>query len=92
MGQRALLTPSQRDLISGERIPERPARRSEAVSRVRNCIDNELVVDVDILLANQPDLYRDLVERAVLQNKQRLKQDHPELFEEIAEEFCADSE
>lgn len=57
---RALLTDGERKHISRE--SENPQRRYEAVSRVRNRIEEELTTDVEILEEHHPELLDELRE------------------------------
>lgn len=59
--RRALLTDSERELIATD-DPDEPNRKYQAVSRVRNKIEDELTEDIEILRENHPDLYSELRE------------------------------
>lgn len=56
---RALLTETERNYL---RSADANSQRYQAVSRVRNRIDDELATDVDILREHHPDLYQELRE------------------------------
>lgn len=61
MARRALLTDSERELIAAE-DPNEPSYKYQAVSRVRNKIQDELPTDVAILREHHPELYQELRE------------------------------
>jgi hypothetical protein len=63
MARRALLTDSERELIAAE-DPDEPSYKYQAVSRVRNKIQDELTIDVKILRQHHPELYEELREVA----------------------------
>lgn len=68
---RALLTDGERRHISGESGKDQ--RRYEAVSRVRNRIDEELTTDVELLQEYHPDLLDELREVVCDQKEQEGK-------------------
>jgi len=56
---RALLTETDRKQIAGEEdVPEN--KRYQAISRVRNRIQDELPEDVELLKENHPELFQEL--------------------------------
>lgn len=57
--RRALLTDRERELIV-EKESSEDSHRYQAVSRIRNKIQNELTEDVDILRENHPQLFSEL--------------------------------
>lgn len=57
---RALLTDRQRELLTDPDVE--PARRYQAVSRIRRRIENELSEDCDLLREHHPELYAELRE------------------------------
>jgi len=59
--RRALLTDSERELIADD-DPDEPNRRYQAISRVRNKIDDELPKDVKLLQEHHPQLFKELKE------------------------------
>lgn len=63
---RALITDAEREHIAGER--DNPQRRYEAVSRVRQRVNEELTKDVELLEEHNPDLLDDI--RAVVCNNE----------------------
>jgi hypothetical protein len=56
---RALLTETERNHLRSEGAN---SQRYQAISRIRNRIDDELATDVDILREHHPELYQELRE------------------------------
>lgn len=58
---RALMSETDRQHISGESDPS-DSQRYQAVSRVRERVQEELPKDLDILREHHPDLYEEVIE------------------------------
>ncbi|SDG03853.1 hypothetical protein SAMN04488067_11347 [Halorubrum xinjiangense] len=56
---RALLTETERNHLRSENSN---SQRYQAISRIRNRIDDELATDIDILREHHPELYEELRE------------------------------
>ncbi|RBI58651.1 hypothetical protein DMJ13_26260 [halophilic archaeon] len=66
--RRALLTDRERELIQGEgEVDEN--YRYQAISRVRNKIQDELTTDVEILKEHHPTLFNELRETVCEESK-----------------------
>ncbi|HET7323740.1 MAG TPA: hypothetical protein VFJ06_05355 [Halococcus sp.] len=59
--RRALLTDRERELLAGENVEEENYRY-QAVSRVRNKIEDELPEDIELLREHHPQLLEELRE------------------------------